>query len=211
MRVLLIPNRKERILELLFDDSERTYGRGNYDYDGHVDGANIFVAFDGDIARLIRFRNALDRTDSPNEVVCFSHQAKFLREYLGKDVVIKTLSLDVLEKEFGIGESENEKTREETYRIIEKSARNNGECQCCGLVLCTVFHINITFRNLEFGIIMSIFLVNLLKKRRIYAIIYYRWALPSQVNRMEKSMRFLYYRYNSIGRLLCIHFGKSKS
>ncbi len=106
MRILLIPNRKERILEFLFDNSERTYGRGNYDYDGHIDGANIFVAFDGDIARLIRFRNALSHTDCPNEVLCFPHQAKFLREYLGKDVVIKTLKMEVIEKELGI-KSEN--------------------------------------------------------------------------------------------------------
>ncbi len=98
-----------------FEDSERTYGRGNYDYDGHVDGANIFVAFDGDIARPIRFRNALGRTDRPNEVVCFPHQAKFLREYLGKDVVIKTVKMEVLEKKLGIvenGEEERKRYKE---------------------------------------------------------------------------------------------------
>ncbi len=105
LRILLIPDRKEQILSCLFDDSERILDFDSYEYDGRVDGVNVYVAFDGDLARLIRFRNSLGRTDRPNEVVCFPHQAEFLRQYLGKNIVIKTLSLDVLEKELGIVES----------------------------------------------------------------------------------------------------------
>ncbi len=107
-RMLLIPNRKENILSLLFEDSERSYDQGQYEYDGVVDGTPVYVAFDGDIARLIRFRNAVENTDDHPEVICFPHQVAFLRAYLGDRVVIKTIDIEVLENELGIGKEENE-------------------------------------------------------------------------------------------------------
>ncbi len=108
LRILLVPNRKETVLSLLFEDSERSYDRGQYEYDGLVDGTPVYVAFDGDLARLIRFRNAIANTEDEPEVVCFPHQAAFLRTYLGDQVVIKTIDIEVLETELGIRKEENE-------------------------------------------------------------------------------------------------------
>ncbi len=108
LRILLIPNRKEAILSLLFEDSERSYDRGRYEYDGLVDGTPVYVAFDGDLARLIRFGNGLVNVKERPEVICFPHQAAFLRAYLGDRVVIKTIDIEVLETELGIRKEENE-------------------------------------------------------------------------------------------------------
>ncbi len=108
LRLLLIPNRRETILSMLFDDSERSFGRGDFDYDGIVDGAYVFIYFDGDLGRLIRFRDAIQHRDGCVEVICFPHQAKFLRTYLGDRVVIKTINMEVIENELGIGKEENE-------------------------------------------------------------------------------------------------------
>ena len=50
--ILTLPDWQERLLDLLFEPSTRTYGRGTMEYDAQVDGVKILSHLDGDLARL---------------------------------------------------------------------------------------------------------------------------------------------------------------
>ncbi len=64
-----------------------------------MNGVNILSHLDGDIARLIRFRDAIENRTGRFEVLCFPHQTHFLREYLGGLASIKTIGMDSVEAE----------------------------------------------------------------------------------------------------------------
>ena len=102
LRLLMLPDWKERILDLLFDPDTRTYGTGSMECDACVDGAFILSHLDGDLARLLRFREAMYMRPGRYEVLCFPHQAQLLREYLDTQVSIKTLEMSLVEKELGL-------------------------------------------------------------------------------------------------------------
>ena len=102
LRLLLLPDWKERILDLLFDPDTRTYGTDSMECDACVDGAFILSHLDGDLARLLRFREAMYMRPGRYEVLCFPHQAQLLREYLDTQVSIKTLEMSLVEKELGL-------------------------------------------------------------------------------------------------------------
>ena len=102
IRLLMLPDWKERILDLLFDPDTRTYGTGSMECDACVDGAFILSYLDGDLARLLRFREAMYMRPGRYEVLCFPHQAQLLREYLDTQVSIKTLEMSLVEKELGL-------------------------------------------------------------------------------------------------------------
>jgi hypothetical protein len=53
------------------------------EYDAIVDGRKILSHLDSDVARLIRFREALETYPEPADVLCFPWQTEFLRSYLG--------------------------------------------------------------------------------------------------------------------------------
>ena len=69
-----------------------------------MDGEYYLAIFDGDLARLIRFREAVkEYSDAPYTVVlCFQEQLPLLREYLPKWVSIRILDMEVLEEALGI-------------------------------------------------------------------------------------------------------------
>ena len=58
--------------------------------------------FDGDIARLLRFRAACESERIRMSVLCFPHQGRFLREFLPAAVQIRTVALDDMESALGI-------------------------------------------------------------------------------------------------------------
>ena len=108
LRLFLIPRWKERLLALLFDERTRSFNNGHFEYDAYVDGAYILSHFDGDIARLIRFKEAIEHYGYPNEVLCFPHQVKYVKNYLGSHFTIKVIDIETIEKKFGIGKDKNE-------------------------------------------------------------------------------------------------------
>ncbi len=57
---------------------------------------------DSDIARLIRFREALISQTDKFEVLCFPWQVGFLKEYLGPRAILKQLEMEKLEKALGM-------------------------------------------------------------------------------------------------------------
>ena len=103
LRLLTIPDWKEKLLDLLFYPEVRSFDRGLFEYDACVNGVYVLSHLDGDIARLIRFREAIEHQSGTFEVLCFPHQAGFLREYLGQLAGIKTIGLTMVESELGAG------------------------------------------------------------------------------------------------------------
>ena len=108
LRFFLIPRWQEQLLEMLFDDAQRSFNNGQFEYDAFVDGKYILTHFDGDIARLIRYREGIEHIRAHHEVLCFPHQVSYLRAYLGDAVHIKTIDILTLENEFGIGKEKDE-------------------------------------------------------------------------------------------------------
>ncbi len=105
LRLLAIPNFSEKLLALLFDDRIRSYDQGHFEYDAYLDGKYVFSFLNGDIARLIRFRDAIRDMPACNiELLCFPEEVPFIRSYLDGHVDIKTLSLDAIEASFHIKE-----------------------------------------------------------------------------------------------------------
>ena len=101
LRILILPDWKNRLLDLLFERDNRSYDQGYFEYDAYIDGVYIFSHLDGDLARLMRFREAVHSQYKRYEVVCFTHQMAFIREYLGDCVGIKTIDLDTVEAALG--------------------------------------------------------------------------------------------------------------
>lgn len=97
LRLLTAPNWRERLLDLLFDPETRSHDRGMFEYDACVDGTYVLSYLDGDLARLIRFKEGTEGRTEPLEVLCFPHQVGFLREYLAGRAVIKTTEMDAVE------------------------------------------------------------------------------------------------------------------
>lgn len=108
LRLLLIPKLKERQLELLFDDAERSFGRGRFEYDAKIDDRYVYAFLDGDIAGLGRFKEGIEFYREHGEVLCYSHDVKFVKNYFGSGVTIKTIDIGLMETELGIGKEKDE-------------------------------------------------------------------------------------------------------
>ena len=102
LRILLQPDWKESMLRVLFDSEDRSYDRGSFEYDAVEDGYYVMTHFDGDIARLLRFRAACESERIRMSVLCFPHQGRFLRAFLPAAVQIRTVTLDDMESALGI-------------------------------------------------------------------------------------------------------------
>ena len=96
--ILTLSDWQERLLDLLFEPSTRTYGRGTMEYDAQVDGVKVLSHLDGDLARLLRFREGLWSHSGKFEVVCFPQQAEFVREFLGDRVVVREIRIETVEE-----------------------------------------------------------------------------------------------------------------
>lgn len=102
-RMLLVEDWREEMLSALFPEEMRSYDQGGFEYDASVGEKYIFTFFDGDIARLERFRYAAQRIKGEYEVLCFPFQVELIKDYLGDLVTIKTINLEVMENAIGIG------------------------------------------------------------------------------------------------------------
>ena len=101
LRILTVPDWKEKILNMLFDPEERSYNRGRFEYDAIVDDVYIYSYLDADIARLMRLHETLSALKRDVVVLCFAYQVSFLREYVGPMVELKVIDFDTVEDELG--------------------------------------------------------------------------------------------------------------
>lgn len=98
LRLITVPEWKEKLLDLLFESKARSYDRGLFEYDACMNDTYILSHLDGDIARLLRFREAIAGQSGQFEVLGFPHQTHFLKAYLGQAAAVKTISLEAVEE-----------------------------------------------------------------------------------------------------------------
>ncbi len=98
LRLLTLPSWEERLLDLLFEPSTRTYGQGMMECDAQVGGVWVLSHLDGDIARLLRFREGLWSRQGKAEVVCFPQQVPFVEDFLGGLADLRVVELDAVEE-----------------------------------------------------------------------------------------------------------------
>ncbi|MDR3314321.1 MAG: hypothetical protein LBS96_07695 [Oscillospiraceae bacterium] len=100
LKLLTLPNWNEKIRAALFSPEMRPQGFGFMEYDAVANGTFILSHLDGDLARLIRFREALPtQVNKHFEVVCFPWQQEYLHAYLGDSVKLRLIEMEALEHE----------------------------------------------------------------------------------------------------------------
>lgn len=103
-RIFLVYNWQEKILSALYPDSERSFGKGYFDYDALVDGVYSFSFLDANIVRLLKFMKEMNRQDKQFEILCFDFQEEFLRSFLDERIMIYPVAMEDVEKALKIKE-----------------------------------------------------------------------------------------------------------
>ena len=99
LRWVGIPDWKETLSAMLFCREERSFGRGQFDYDAFLQGKYIFSHLDGDLARLNRLRDALEPGLAQQlEILCFPDQLGLIQGYMGDRVGVRIIGVDAVEK-----------------------------------------------------------------------------------------------------------------
>lgn len=102
LALFTVPEWKEQILNLLFEPEQRSYNSGIFEYDACVNGTFVLSHLDGDLARLMRFREAIEKQSDKCEVLCFDDQVVFLKTYLDGLADIRVISRDAIESGLSI-------------------------------------------------------------------------------------------------------------
>lgn len=102
LNLFTVPNWKEKLLDLLFEDEQRSYGLGSFEYDAYVDGVYMFSHLDGDLARLMRFKRGIGDPSNDYAVICFEDQVAFLKEYLSGLAQIRVIKRADVESELNL-------------------------------------------------------------------------------------------------------------
>lgn len=97
LRILTIPDWKERLLDLLFDPDDLAVDTGNFEYDAFEDGRYVISFLDSDIIRLNRFAGGTTGIEEKTSVICFPEQVSFVRKLVGPKVTITTVTLEMVE------------------------------------------------------------------------------------------------------------------
>lgn len=99
LKLLLVPDCNRKLLSALFEPEDRVKsGMGLTERDAVVGGVSVLSHFDGDIARLMRFRETAELYGGKYEVLCFPEQAGFAAEYMGTLAAVRTITIDELEE-----------------------------------------------------------------------------------------------------------------
>lgn len=103
LKLLLTPDWNGKMLNALFDPEDRfKSGMGLTERDAVVGEVSVLSHFDGDIARLMRFREAAELYGDKYEVLCFPEQAGFVAEYMGTLAAVRTITIDEIEEAMGL-------------------------------------------------------------------------------------------------------------
>lgn len=99
LKLLLTPDWNRKLLNALFDPEDHIRsGMGLTERDAVVGRVSVLSHFDGDIARLMRFREAAELYGDKYEVLCFPEQAGFVAEYMGTLAAVRTITIDEIEE-----------------------------------------------------------------------------------------------------------------
>ena len=102
LKFISIPNWQECILNLLFDDENRSFNRGRFEYDAKINGIYILSHLDSDLCRLNRFREAIiffEDDKAKYEVLCFAWQYDFVKKFMGDLAKVTPVSFDDFDEE----------------------------------------------------------------------------------------------------------------
>ena len=102
LKFISIPNWQERILNLLFDDKNRSFNRGRFEYDAKTGGIYILSHLDSDLCRLNRFREAIiffEDDKAKYEVLCFEWQYDFVKKFMGELAKVTPVPFDEFDEE----------------------------------------------------------------------------------------------------------------
>ena len=102
LKLICHPTVKEKLLDLLFESDTISNGRGIFEYDAYVYGKYILSHLDGDIARLIRFKEALLFNKYESEVLCFDFQKDYVNAFLNGLAKVRTVEMGLIEAELGL-------------------------------------------------------------------------------------------------------------
>ena len=108
---LTVLKRKPRDGELLYELIRLTYidpekylfkenamTIGYFNYDAIIDGTEILCFLDGDVTRLIRFKNSVMTNKIRYGIVCFPHQTKIIEEFFDFDTPLTVIPMEKVEK-----------------------------------------------------------------------------------------------------------------
>lgn len=96
LKLFVRPKWQERAIKYLFKDNVEL--NPYFDVDATIDGASILCFFNGDVARLIRFKNRVMFENCQFGIVCFPHQEKIVREFFDIEVSLTVVPMDEIEK-----------------------------------------------------------------------------------------------------------------
>ena len=98
LKFMLLPDWNEKLSDLLFGDAYVRPEERTFEYDAFIDGKYIFSFLDGDVARLIRFREYVESDKSRKyELVCYVHQLKDVKRYMKDYCLYKMISIEKVE------------------------------------------------------------------------------------------------------------------
>ena len=103
MRILTLPDWKEQVLSAVFPEEMRAARPGVMEYDAQNGDTLILSHLDGDIARLVRVRQALEHSDAPYEILCYPWQSQFVNGYMGGRAQLREVPMSDLEFAMGLG------------------------------------------------------------------------------------------------------------
>lgn len=75
---------------------------GSFEYDAYINNKYILCHLDGDVARLIRFKEAISVNQYDSEVICFEFQADYVNAFLAGLAKVKVLEMSLAETELGL-------------------------------------------------------------------------------------------------------------
>lgn len=103
LRLICIKEASKTLLDLLFESDTIANGLGLFEYDACVNQKYILSHLDGDVARLIRFKEALLMNRYDSEVLCFDFQADYVNAFLAGLATIKVIDMSLVETELELG------------------------------------------------------------------------------------------------------------
>lgn len=105
LKILILPDRKQKLLDLLFEPECQSNDLGAFEYDAYINGVYVLSFLDSDIARLMRFSEARSYRTEMLEVLCFPEQVELIKNHLGSYVSIKTIGLEQIEDALSGGDA----------------------------------------------------------------------------------------------------------
>ncbi len=102
LKMLCLPDVHQNVLNILFQSDSLSNGLGLFEYDAYVNQKYILSHLDGDIARLIRLKEALQLNRYDSEVICFDFQVDYIKKYLEGLANIKVIEMGLVEHALGL-------------------------------------------------------------------------------------------------------------